>query len=392
MAIAKDQPQELAESLLVESGRSHGDRVEYNLQLVGRQYNVYFSCVQLQLTADAEAALAMVMLGAMNLRLAVCIKEPISHQFLHNQQQLMMIFCSWFERYHFIEITASRLRSASPVATQRVGCFFTGGVDSFYSFLKHRDDITDLIFVHGYDVDLNDLPRRAAISAMGQALERATGIRFIELETNAIRLFRDFGRWGLHAHGYGLGSAARHLAGYLRTIYIPSSFSHTELMPWASHPQTDPLFSDERLEVIHDGCEVGRVGKVRGLANDPLALRHLRVCWERVEGAYNCGRCEKCLRTMTSLQALGVLHQCATFPSQVDLRLVRELVIYDASLATFVRDNLRLLEECGQGASPLADAWRKVLERAPWQNRIILRWRKWCRRGWRLLNKMRRAR
>jgi len=70
-----------------------------------------------------------------------------------------------------------------------VGCFFTGGVDSFFTYLRHRNEVTDLIFVHGYDVDLDDLPRRAEISAMGRAIEQATGVRFIELETNAIRLF-----------------------------------------------------------------------------------------------------------------------------------------------------------------------------------------------------------
>lgn len=384
---------EVVVPLRVVPGRQAGERVEYDIRIGERRYAVYFACTQLPLTADTEAALAMQALGAMDRRLPLQIEGAISAQFLRNQQQLMDIFSGWFARYRPVAIQAPSLRPVLPVKTaERVGCFFTGGVDSFYSFIKHRAEITDLVFVHGYDVDLDDLPRRAAISAMGRALAEATGVRFIELETNAIRLFRDFGRWGLHAHGYGLGSAARHLAGQLQRIYIPSSFSHAELMPWASHPQTDPLFSDERLQVMHDGCEAGRVDKIRMLAASPLALRHLRVCWERVAGEYNCGRCEKCLRTMTSLQALGVLAQCATFPPQVDERLVRALVIYDPSLATFAQDNLRLLEECGMGSSTLAAAWRHALERAPWRNRLILRWRKWGKRVQRRLGKMRGAR
>lgn len=374
--------------LQVARGQRNGARIDYQIELAGRRYPVYFACSQLELVDDAEAALAMVALGAMDSARALSLAGPVSRQFVDNQRQLMEIFSGWFKRYRPVDIQVEAWRETMPVAGSRVGCFFTGGVDSFYSFLKHRAEITDLIFVHGYDVDLDDMPRREQVRAMGQALAEACGVRFIELETNAIRLFRDFGRWGLHAHGYGLGSAARHLAGYLGRLYVPSSFAHAELMPWASHPQTDPLFSDERLQVIHDGCEAGRVDKIRALAGDPLALAHLRVCWERVEGAYNCGRCEKCLRTMTSLQALGVLQQCRTFAPQIDLGLIRQLVIYDPSLATFVRDNLVLLDGSGQGDSELARAWREVLGRSALHNRIILFGRKWQRRGRRLMNKL----
>ena len=43
---------------------------------------------------------------------------------------------------------------------KRVGCFFSGGGDSFYSFLKHRTEITDLIFIHGFDISLANLELR----------------------------------------------------------------------------------------------------------------------------------------------------------------------------------------------------------------------------------------
>jgi hypothetical protein len=44
-----------------------------------------------------------------------------------------------------------------------------------------------------------------------------------------------------------------------------------------------------------------------------LALETLHVCWEeRSEG--NCGRCEKCYRTLLALEILGVRGRCQTFP------------------------------------------------------------------------------
>ena len=38
-----------------------------------------------------------------------------------------------------------------------VACFFSGGVDSFYTLLKHREEVTHIIFVHGFDIALSQV-------------------------------------------------------------------------------------------------------------------------------------------------------------------------------------------------------------------------------------------
>jgi len=61
--------------------------------------------------------------------------------------------------------------------------------------------------------------------------------------------------------------------------------------------------------------------KLRVLARYPESLARLRVCWEN-PSAYNCGHCEKCVRTMLGLRALGVEH-CVAFPDTLTPELVR---------------------------------------------------------------------
>jgi hypothetical protein len=39
-------------------------------------------------------------------------------------------------------------------------------MDSFYMLLKHRAEITHIIFVHGFDIDLEDRELRAQASRM----------------------------------------------------------------------------------------------------------------------------------------------------------------------------------------------------------------------------------
>ncbi len=211
---------------------------------------------------------------------------------------------------------------------------------------------------------------------MGRAISTSTGVRFIEIETDCRRVVRDYGRWGLHGHGFGLGGIVRLLSDYLDRVYIPSSFDSAHLIPWSSHPDTDPLYSDEKVEVIHDGCEATRAQKIRSISDSALALEHLRVCWERVEGAYNCGVCEKCLRTMTSLYALGKLEGARTFPSRLDHFAIRQLIIYDDSLAAFALDNLDALKSCGLGDSDVYKAWRYIVNRPEICNIFIKKMRR----------------
>ncbi|MDX2426102.1 MAG: hypothetical protein QNK15_07605 [Cycloclasticus sp.] len=358
--------------ITVKSGVTKGNRVEYKLNFNHRIYKPYFASDHVTLNGSVESAVAIAALGGMQQGLDLHIADVVSPTFIHNQRRLVEIFTNWFPIYKKINIIASDSAQVSKPSTGRVGSFFTGGVDSFYTFIKNKPEITDLIYVHGYDVKLTDLARRAAITAMGQAIETSTGVRFIEIETNCIRIFRDYGRWGLHGHGYGLGAVARQLSDYLDRLYIPSSFDYGNLSPWGSHPDTDPLFSDESLEIIHDGCEASRSQKIEALGDNALALDHLRVCWERVEGAYNCGCCEKCIRTMTSLYAFGKLEKANTFPSTLDPAAIHKLVIYDDSLVTFAKDNIDVLQSTGLGNTSVCNAWEHIVERPEYANKIIL--------------------
>ncbi|GGD00812.1 hypothetical protein [Halopseudomonas salina] len=356
------------------SARDH--KVYYDIEVKGKAYEVYFSATRLKLSGSVEAAICMAALGAMRNGCDLLISDPVSESFIKNQEKLFDIFSKWFPEFYRSSFKCHHTKQIEKQSTGRIGCFFTGGVDSFYTFLKHRSVLTDLIYVHGYDVKLEDREKRRAISAMGQAIEKETGVRFIEIETNAIRLFKDFGKWGLHGHGFGLGTIVRLLDDYLDCIYIPSSFATAELMPWASHPETDVLFADEAIAVVHDGCEATRTDKVRLIASEPLALRHLRVCWEKLEGAYNCGRCEKCLRTMTTLYGLGALPASQTFPSKMSAGSIRGLLLESESAKTFARDNVSFLDELGMHNDPVRDAWEVIATRPAWKSRIMRRWRR----------------
>jgi hypothetical protein len=243
----------------------------------------------------------------------------------------MDIYAAWWgDRYRPVP-----LRCATPwipvgsAAHSSVGLYFTAGVDSFYSLLKdvelsassYHEPVTHLLHAnfeeHSGPVYNNLLQnlRRAA---------EETGRPLVLIETNLRSLSRHLAYWPDY-HGAALAGVALALQGLLGRCLIAASDHYRHLPPLGSHPILDHLWSTEDLEFVHDGAEASRTDKVvRQIVRSRLALETLAVCW-RSEPGHNCGVCEKCLRTMATIEMAGALRRCATLPSTLDLQALREV-------------------------------------------------------------------
>lgn len=87
-----------------------------------------------------------------------------------------------------------------------------------------------------------------------------------------------------------------------------------ELHPWGSHPPLDPNYSSADLQIRHEGLQLSRLDKARLVAGWDAALQNIRICWTNPTDDLNCGRCEKCVRTMTEFLVVGKLAQSRAFP------------------------------------------------------------------------------
>jgi hypothetical protein len=247
-----------------------------------------------------------------------------------------------------VEVRRGRSEPASGVA-----CFFSGGVDSFYTLLKYRDEVTHLIFVHGFDIPLAERGLRAQTSRMAREVARELGKDLIEVETN-LRAFSDtLVDWDKY-HGAALASIALLFQHRFRKVLISSNWSYADLFPWGTHPLLDPLWSTELTEIEHDGCETTRPEKVADISAHELPMEWLRVCLKNSNGAYNCGRCKKCLLTMVSLRAAGALERCKTLPSYLDPAVIANtdmsrtnVVLSDDTVGPSAWQNLKILERFG---------------------------------------------
>jgi hypothetical protein len=282
-----------------------------------------------------------------------------SPRLLANVPRILDVYRSWDPGVSRIDVKTDAASPAPmPTVGRRAGSFFTAGVDSYYTYLRHQEEIEALVFVHGFDVRLGDARLRERVVAGLEKAASGLGRPLIEVETN----LRDFlarqgDRWDL-AHGAALAAVGVGLSGFLSRLYIAASFRPSFLPPWGSHPDLDPLFGTERVEFVHDGCE-RRLRKLERVVQCDVALDSLRVCWENRGGAYNCCRCEKCVRTMTTLAILGVLERCSCF-APLDLKRVRRPPGDETGL-DFARQNLEDARRLG--ADPrLVEALERSLQ------------------------------
>ncbi len=239
--------------------------------------------------------------------------------------------------------------------SRRTAMFFTGGVDSMFTFHDlrrstpetHPASISAAIIVYGLEVRKAETFVAAVRNAV--AFGERTAMEVVPVETNFPEMEDDYDFWMEEYAGTGFGAVAHALSGGAHTVYCASSFDLDKLRPWALHPFTDPLHSSSDLEIRHHGIDVRRFEKVRSIARFEAGVGHLRVCNKAPDGAINCGKCEKCLRTMIGLLVAGVLDRATTFPvREVTAEAVRATRIPSDAQWAFNQELLEPLARLGR--------------------------------------------
>lgn len=299
---------------------------------------------------------------AMARREGLRVEGRVSPRLLRSLPTIMDIYQAWKPELARVDVVATDVATPRAAGTS-CGLFFSGGVDSFYSLLKNDagggERVSHLVLVFGFDVKLHNRALFEQIAARAAEVAQRAGKQLVIVETNVRSLSDGIASWDLY-HGGPMAGVALALGGLWHRVLVASTYAYQELHPWGSHPLVDPRWSTERVTVVHDGCEATRLQKVRRLSASDLALTSLRVCWNNQGAEYNCGRCEKCLRTMIALHVAGALERCTTFERPLTAEAVRRLTIGSEDSALFLRELLAALETSARD-KVLAGAIRSVI-------------------------------
>lgn len=273
---------------------------------------LWFESPDLGLCPAPEAFGCALLVAAIHDGRRLVFEEEVSAKWLANAVLLLDSFYAWWRYPKLAPRAAPRADDGGGEGGQTALCF-SGGVDSFYSLLRGGRQVDLLAGVHGYDIDLPDFVRASAFETSLRAVAAELGLRGVVVRTNLREHRASANASWERTHGGALAAVGHLLGGTVSRLLISSSQPYSKHKPWGTHWLTDPLWSSDRLEVVHVGEELSRYEKLKAIANEPLVRRHLRVCWENLAPKGNCSRCEKCLRTSLFLAEWGELENFPTF-------------------------------------------------------------------------------
>lgn len=290
---------------------------------------------------DYTPFLTSMLIPSMKLGVDMYIDGTVSEKVYLNLERIMQLVCSWDIGLKRIKVTIKGFTQES-FSPKYNSSFFSGGVDSFYTFLNNRskDIETDyLILANGYDINLQNKFLWKLTKDNIEQVSREQSVKLIEIESNVRDLIEPIVPWG-YTHGGCLVALGLLLRKEVKNIYIPSTYSIDQLFNWGTHPDLDYLWSSRYTSFIHDGSDKSRLEKIRSISNNNSVLNHLRVCYVNKKGKFNCGECDKCIRTMIALKIVGNLDKSKTFPHSINLDTLSSLKIEGHSGSLFHNENL----------------------------------------------------
>lgn len=298
---------------------------------------------QFNFRPSVEFYVAITLLEAMysNRDIVVSEQHSFSPVLLERLTNLQKIYKSWNRDLNIIRIhTGERVREHLKNQAVAVGSFYSGGIDGSFTFCQNIDEITHLIVLKGFDV-ISKYDQWSDLVDKNKRIAEHYGKHLIHIENN-VREFANKRKISSQFQ-HGLTLAAFALASGFNKVYIPSSFTYSDLFPWGSHPCTDPLWSTEFTAIQHHGADFTRAEKTEFIASFQPVFDNIQVCWKNI--AVNCGTCSKCLRTMAASYLLQV--QTRALPD-MKLEQFSQLKVTSASGVPFIEDLITLAEQRGQ--------------------------------------------
>ena len=253
----------------------------------------------------------------------ILVEGELCPEFLDNVAVVTKVFQNWFPQISSEMVVETKRRRSAENAQRRSAFFFTGGVDSLAALRanrlqfpeSHPGSIKDGIIVYNLEV-LTPEAFECALQALSSIAEDAA-VTLIPVYTNVRALNEDWGFWWKAHMGPALCAIAHALSGRIGSAIIASDYDVPNMRPHGSHLLVDPYFSSYDLKIRYDGTALTRLQKLQLLADWPVGLDKLRVCNKQElyqPGRLNCGECEKCVRTMLGLIAVGALSKSSAFP------------------------------------------------------------------------------
>lgn len=265
----------------------------------------------------ADAFLVSILPYAMQHGFDIQCEAPVSEKLLHQiKSYYIPVLAQAQQNFSFITVEAQP-DSRNLNTGKAVGTGLSCGVDSFYSALRYLQPDVEPDYRLTHVVSMNvgsfgyqggDFSRKWFREELIKArrVAQKLGLPLIEIDSNLMEFYQQN-----HATSgtFRMVGAILGLQKLFAVYYISAGFS-LKLFDISSESNADyDLFnlmsaSNESTMFYSSGVEATRFQRTRFISDFPVTYSELTVC---LKGNTNCGRCEKCLRTIGALYVLDKL-------------------------------------------------------------------------------------
>ncbi|MDO6687741.1 MULTISPECIES: hypothetical protein [unclassified Agarivorans] len=294
---------------------------QVNFDLRGQAQQLWFEVSHfgnLSLSTNADTALVSLLLPAMLANENIHIAGSISEQLLFNLNgAYQTLVIQQIPQLNRIKISAEKTSSQSSRA-KGVITGFSAGVDSFCTLTDYFTEstpsarkVTHLLYNN--------------VGSHGKGKERLFKERYAQLKQSADNWQLPFIMVNSNMNDFYGRALDFQLTHTIRNAAIPmllqehighflysSAYSYKDLFVGSSYDMAYsdvfslPLLSTESLQSHSVGSEYTRVEKTAVVAKNPESYKVLDVC-VKGDQAENCSYCDKCLRTMLTLDMTNQL-------------------------------------------------------------------------------------
>ena len=343
-------------------------------------------------SGSADGFIAGLLPLAMRLREDVTIHGDLSYRLADGLRDYQRFQATWKPAtFGAVGVRSDDLQRRDPAKSDgAVGTAFSGGVDSFHTLWTHSADnerfpparITHCLMINGFDSDA-DLAGTGRFQRMQRLYEtqlEKLGIDLVVVRTNLLEFI------GLatlkQSFAAFVTAPALQLGSLFSRYYVPSSYKFTHLgrFPDGSHPMFDHLLATESMQTVHDGGHLTRVAKTVAISEWPATFDLLRVCVNATgvqrdgRAIANCCTCDKCIRTMATLDVAGALASYRCFPRPLTRRNIRRMDYGTLGTRVFALEIIEFAKQ--EGRKDVARDLRQAIARSvlyrSWLHELIL--------------------
>jgi len=241
--------------------------------------------------------------------------ESMDKSFLDCLKIVKSVMKKWYPHLSFSTKIVTDPKTNS-YKSNRFGLLFSGGLDSTSSYIKYRKKDLILISVSGKGTSIDkQLQDEKLLTPVYDKEEKLFLIKTnVEQVINERLVYEKFGlNWWMNlSHGIVLSGhcAPLTVVENVGSIILASSFTREFNYPWGSHPLIDNNLYWGNTRVVHDGFDTTRQEKIKHIIKEYVMetgkYPRLKVCSKYQLAGINCGKCEKCSRTIVGLLAEGI--------------------------------------------------------------------------------------